>query len=1286
MNPDSPTPREELEMRITALLLGQLSREEEGALREEMQRDAELQRLHDQLQQAIGLVRETVASPGNEGLAPLEEPQLSKGRREKLLKAFKTARPEEIARQAQSRVQRRELTLVAAMLVGLLVAAGLLVNLQQKEGAAASSETLGRMILVKREEYDNEAKAKVRRLATIRDKDGETVEFAENGAGRPDNDVGRTVRIEGRKGDVLEAGRVATTLQIAPPVANPTAGSEFQTGETRGRDRFQIVLPQLVEAPAEGKVMLWDTAAGAKVSDDVGGPQQIAGIAGKPLSADQPPANNEFFSVTGGGGGFGGARGPVVIGERFYNPAEKNSYADISDFSGLGRLSKENVGEWHFKAPGQAGQVGQGLGTEGAILGYSMDGRGSVPAARANEPTSAASSQPQGPSFGVGAEVPLSSRMGGLPVTPKSPPVDGLSQNAWFGSGGRAKSGAGLPAEINRPVPAPIVSPSTGLPARAEDEILEKKAIELDQVQTTPLPESARQPAIDSKREKALAQPESDVELAVEEAQRRTLAPAPQRNSVAKADPKSKDVKELSDLLAAAPSRPSLRTNGGVESLSEQTSSLFLEKQRGFNGQAVGVPAGTPETLANDFNQSAYIVPVTPAPRQDGGIQLNYSTTNWRRELDRLQDREGKVATIDRAERVSEKDRSLWATIRGAFGNKNDATVNVAVQAKTSQPSLLSPDPASFDSYWLQSEFEAVKSKVVLNEVVNELKLNESWGERKAGGRPIAPEDATRRLREMIDVRQDTKSGQMDIRVKAGTAEESAKIANAVAEAYKKTRQQAVEAATVAKLERKAQPPDVEQNLGEKLDGSDVQKRSLEPDVPAPRRSPNAPVPQPEIVTAENAYSTFSLNVSDVSFKLAASSLEQGQMPDAASVRTEEFINAFDYRDAEPSRGQRIAFKWERARYPFAHNRDLVRFSIKTAASGRQAGRPLNLVLLVDNSGSMERADRVRIRRECLRVLASQLRPEDRISVIAFARTPRLWIDGMAGNQAGELPQRVGELTPEGGTNLEEAMNLAYQTARRHFQPNGINRVVLLTDGAANLGDVEPESLKKRVESNRAEGVALDCFGIGWDGFNDDLLEVLSRNGDGRYGFINTPEAAASEFAGQLAGALRVAASDVKVQVQFNPQRVTAYRQMGYAKHQLKKEQFRDNTVDAAEIGAAEAGNALYVIEVNPRGEGPLGVVRVRFKIPGTTDYREHEWTLAYDGTSKAFEQAAPSLRLAGTAAAFSEWLVASPFAAEVGTGRLLGYLNGVAEAYPGDPRPKKLEAMLRQAGSLAGK
>ncbi|MBN2508087.1 MAG: von Willebrand factor type A domain-containing protein [Verrucomicrobia bacterium] len=454
----------------------------------------------------------------------------------------------------------------------------------------------------------------------------------------------------------------------------------------------------------------------------------------------------------------------------------------------------------------------------------------------------------------------------------------------------------------------------------------------------------------------------------------------------------------------------------------------------------------------------------------------------------------------------------------------------------------------------------------------------------------------------------------------------------------------------------------------------------------AAKTTGTAPVPQPEVQTRDNAFSTFSLNVSDVSFKLAAASLEKGAMPDPSTVRSEEFINAFDYRDPEPAPGVPIAFAWERARYPFAHNRDLLRFSVQTAARGREPGRPLNLVLVLDNSGSMERADRVRIIQECLLVLAGKLQKSDRVSVVTFARTARLWVDGVAGNQVGKAFGRVGTLTPEGGTNLEEALTLAYQTARRHFLAQGVNRVVVLTDGAANLGNVDPAALKAQVEAHRTQGIALDCFGIGWEGYNDDLLEVLSRNGDGRYGFVNTPEDAAGGFAAQLAGALQVAASDVKVQVEFNPRRTTAYRQIGYAKHQLKKEQFRDNTVDAAEIGAAESGNALYVVEVHPAGDGPIGVVRVRYKVPGTTRYLEHAWTVPYTGAAAPLDHASPAMRLAATASAFSEWLVASPYAAEVTTDRLLGCLRGVPEALALDPRPQKLEWMIRQAQAIAGR
>lgn len=457
-------------------------------------------------------------------------------------------------------------------------------------------------------------------------------------------------------------------------------------------------------------------------------------------------------------------------------------------------------------------------------------------------------------------------------------------------------------------------------------------------------------------------------------------------------------------------------------------------------------------------------------------------------------------------------------------------------------------------------------------------------------------------------------------------------------------------------------------------------------DLPLPKPSPAAPVPQPEYLCRENNFSTFSLNVSDVSFKLAAASLERGQLPDAASIRSEEFINAFDYRDPEAAAGQPLAFTAERARYPFAQNRDLLRFSVKTAAAGRSAGRALNLVLLVDNSGSMERADRVAIIREALRVLGTQLQPQDTVSVVTFARTARLWADGVHGDQAGETLERIGGITPEGGTNLEEAMKLAYATAHRHYLANGMNRVVLLTDGAANLGDVDPVALKQKVEAQRKQGIALDCFGIGSQDFNDDLLEQLSRNGDGRYAFLNSSDDAAKEFAAKLAGALQVAAQDVKVQVEFNPQRVISWRQIGYAKHQLTKEQFRDNTVDAAEIAAQEAGNALYTVETKADGVGPIATVRVRYKVPGTTEYRERSWDVPYEGGAVALGQASAAMRLAATAGAFSEWLAASPFAQEVTPDELLKLLSGVPQVYGADKRPAQLETMLREAKSVAGK
>ena len=491
--------------------------------------------------------------------------------------------------------------------------------------------------------------------------------------------------------------------------------------------------------------------------------------------------------------------------------------------------------------------------------------------------------------------------------------------------------------------------------------------------------------------------------------------------------------------------------------------------------------------------------------------------------------------------------------------------------------------------------------------------------------------------------------------------------------------------ANVPSVPRETPPTTVAALLPPSTPSTLTEAEDSEPQPKVRPKKPKTLKPKPEVLTKDNAFSTFSLNVSDVAFKLAAASLKAGKLPDPETVRSEEFLNALDYHDPAPRGTEKLAFAWDRARNPFAHNRDFLRFSIQTAARGRESGQPLNLVVLLDASGSMERSDRLAIVRQMLSVLAGQLKPADRISVVAFARTPWLLVDGMRGGQPKELLDRVINITPQGGTNIEVGLNLAYLIAHRHYLADGNNRVIVLTDGAANLGNVDPEALKAKVEEQRKKNVALDCFGVGWEGYNDDLLETLSRNGDGRYGFINDPAEARDGFANLLAGALQVSAANVKAQIEFNQKRVVAYRQIGYTKHQLKKEQFRDNTVDAAEIGAAESGTAMYSIQVDRNGTGPLATVRVRYKIPATGRYVEEEWELPYDSSSKPLESAKPSMRLASVAASFAEWMAANPHAASVSLRDLERYLTGVPEEFSSDERPKRLRNMLQQARRISG-
>lgn len=406
-----------------------------------------------------------------------------------------------------------------------------------------------------------------------------------------------------------------------------------------------------------------------------------------------------------------------------------------------------------------------------------------------------------------------------------------------------------------------------------------------------------------------------------------------------------------------------------------------------------------------------------------------------------------------------------------------------------------------------------------------------------------------------------------------------------------------------------------------------------------------APIPTDELSANAEAFSTFSLHVSDASFKVAKAALDRGERPDPESVRPEEFYNAFDYGDPTPAPGEPVACAIEQAAHPILPQRNLVRVAMRTGAAGRAASQPLNLTVLLDHSGSMEREDRHEGLNQAIVQLASLLKAGDTITVAGFSRTPRLMADRLPGERAKELIDIVRNTPSEGGTNLEEALKLGGDLALRQKNPAAQNRIVLLTDGAANLGNAKPEDLAERIRALRQQGISFDAAGLGAGGVNDRMLETLTRDGNGRYYLIDQPSDADANFAKQLAGAFRPAAENVKVQVHFNPARVGRYKLIGFEKHRLKTEDFRNDKVDAAELAAEEAGVALYQVETLPQGTGEIGEASVRFKDTSTGRMVEQTWTIPYDEKAAAFDQAMPSMQLASLAALAAEKLRGGPLA-----------------------------------------
>jgi Mg-chelatase subunit ChlD len=450
--------------------------------------------------------------------------------------------------------------------------------------------------------------------------------------------------------------------------------------------------------------------------------------------------------------------------------------------------------------------------------------------------------------------------------------------------------------------------------------------------------------------------------------------------------------------------------------------------------------------------------------------------------------------------------------------------------------------------------------------------------------------------------------------------------------------------------------------------------------------SSGSPVPTglDEKAADNEAFSTFSLHVSDVSFKLARAALALGAWPEAAKIRIEEFVNAFDYGDPLPSQNERVACGLEQAIHPFLQQRNVLRIAMRTATAGRSSNTPLRLTLLLDNSGSMERSDRQQTVRRAFALLTQQLTPIDQVTLISFARRPRLLADKFNGAQSQQLLQLIENLPSEGGTNIEAALKLAFEKAMEQQSDDAQNRIILLTDGAVNLGDANPGNLSRMIATMRDAGIAFDAAGISADGLNDEVLEALTRQGDGRYYLLDSPEAADDGFARQIAGALRPSAKNVKVQVEFNPKRVGRYKLLGFENRRLNQEDFRDDTVDAAEMTAAEAGVALYQFEALPDGEGDVGSVSVRFRDLASGQMVEELWPIPYQAAPPRPDQAAPSLRIAISAAMLAAKLRGEPLGETVDLKSLSKLISGLPQRDRQAKRVSELHLMIQQARQLS--
>lgn len=453
---------------------------------------------------------------------------------------------------------------------------------------------------------------------------------------------------------------------------------------------------------------------------------------------------------------------------------------------------------------------------------------------------------------------------------------------------------------------------------------------------------------------------------------------------------------------------------------------------------------------------------------------------------------------------------------------------------------------------------------------------------------------------------------------------------------------------------------------------------------------------------SEQPVSTFSIDVDTGSYSNVRRMLVDGTRPPAEAVRAEEFINYFDYGHPAPaSRETPFRVTTELAPAPWNGKRQLLMIGIKGYDVPKAEIPPANLVFLIDTSGSMDSPDKLPLVRDSLRQLVKHLRPQDRVSMVVYAGSAGLVLPPTSGAQRDEILEALDRLEAGGSTNGGDGIRLAYAMARQAFIRNGVNRVILATDGDFNVGTVDQDALETLVADQRRSGIALTTLGFGQGNYNDELAEKLADVGDGNHAYIDTAMEARKVLVQEMGSTLLTIAKDVKIQIEFNPAAVAEYRLIGYENRVLSREDFANDKVDAGDIGAGHEVTALY--EITPLDSGAdrlpplrygdtektsatgnpreLAHLRLRYKHPGEHTSRLIETPIL---RSQLVARPSESMRFATAVAAFADALRGGK---QIGPWSWTEIASAAKQSLGGDPWGQRNEflGLLAQAQKLIG-